>query len=178
MRRVYKNLCPATISASVMAANMWKNSLKNVESDNNKIFYETLLDCYFSETVLTFWIRHGKPINFILWKVIATCGKINKVNNGGQTQISVGRHSSVGIATRYGLDGAGIKSQCEAKFSTPVQNGPGAHPASYTIGKSYFSLGKVAEAWRWPSTPSSAEVKQRVKLYFYSSSGPSYSVLR
>ena len=44
MRRVYKNLCPATISASIMAANMWKNSLKNVESDNNNILYETLLD--------------------------------------------------------------------------------------------------------------------------------------
>ena len=43
MRRVYKNLCPATISASIMAASMWKNSLKNVESDNNKILYETLL---------------------------------------------------------------------------------------------------------------------------------------
>jgi len=43
MRRVY-NLCPATISASIMAANMWRNSLKNVESDNNKILYETLLD--------------------------------------------------------------------------------------------------------------------------------------
>ena len=27
-----------------MAANMWKNSLKTVESDNNKIFYETFLD--------------------------------------------------------------------------------------------------------------------------------------
>jgi len=27
-----------------MAANMWKNSLKNVESDKNKILYETLLD--------------------------------------------------------------------------------------------------------------------------------------
>ena len=39
MRRVYKNLCPATISASIMAANMWKNSLKNVESENNKILY-------------------------------------------------------------------------------------------------------------------------------------------
>ena len=37
MRKIYKNLCPATISASIMAANMWKNSLKNVESDNNKI---------------------------------------------------------------------------------------------------------------------------------------------
>jgi hypothetical protein len=46
MRRVYKNLCPATISASLMAANMWKNSLKNVESDNNKILYETLLDFF------------------------------------------------------------------------------------------------------------------------------------
>jgi len=37
MRRVYKNLCPATLSASIMAANMWENSLKNVESDNNNI---------------------------------------------------------------------------------------------------------------------------------------------
>jgi len=54
MRRVYKNLCPATISASVMAANMWENSLKNVESDNNKILYKTLLDFFYSETVLTF----------------------------------------------------------------------------------------------------------------------------
>jgi hypothetical protein len=54
MRRVYKNLCPALISASIMAANMWKNSLKNVESDINKMLYETLLDFFYSETVLTF----------------------------------------------------------------------------------------------------------------------------
>jgi len=46
MRRVYKNLCPATISSSIMAANVWKNSLENVESDNNKILYETLLDLF------------------------------------------------------------------------------------------------------------------------------------
>jgi hypothetical protein len=39
-----------------MAANMWKNSLKNVESDNNKILYETLLNFFYSETALTFWI--------------------------------------------------------------------------------------------------------------------------
>jgi len=44
MRRVHKNLCPAKTSASIMAANMWKNSLKNVESDNYKILYETLFD--------------------------------------------------------------------------------------------------------------------------------------
>jgi len=54
MRRVYKNLCPATISASIMVANVRKNSLKNVESDNNKILYETLLNFFYSETVLTF----------------------------------------------------------------------------------------------------------------------------
>jgi len=48
MRRVYKNLCPATISASIMMANMWKNSLKAVESDNNKILYETLLNFFFT----------------------------------------------------------------------------------------------------------------------------------
>jgi hypothetical protein len=53
MRRVYKNLLPTTISASIMAANMWKNCLKNVESDNNKDFYEILFEFY-SETVLTF----------------------------------------------------------------------------------------------------------------------------
>ena len=27
---------------------MWKNSLKNVESDNNKFFYESFLDSFFT----------------------------------------------------------------------------------------------------------------------------------
>ena len=54
MRRVYKNLCPAMISASIMMANMWKNSSKKVESDNNKILYETLLNIFYSIMVLPF----------------------------------------------------------------------------------------------------------------------------
>ena len=33
---------------------VYKNSLKNVESDNNNVLYETLLDFFYSETVLTF----------------------------------------------------------------------------------------------------------------------------
>ena len=37
-----------------IAVNMWKNSWKNVESDNSKFLYETLLDFFYSETVLTF----------------------------------------------------------------------------------------------------------------------------
>jgi len=52
MRRVYKNLCPDKRSASIMAANMWKNSLKSVESDNNKILYETLLDFFTAKRYL------------------------------------------------------------------------------------------------------------------------------
>jgi len=43
VRRVHKNLRPAMISASIIAANMWKNSLKNVESDNNKVFIRNLI---------------------------------------------------------------------------------------------------------------------------------------
>ena len=34
--------------------------------------------------------------------------------------------SSVGIATRYGLDGPGIESRSKIRFSAPVQTGPGA----------------------------------------------------
>jgi hypothetical protein len=45
--------------------------------------------------------------------------------------VVVGRDSVVGIATRYGLDD---RIPVGARFSTPVQTGPGSHPASYTIG--------------------------------------------
>ena len=41
--------------------------------------------------------------------------------------------SAVGIATRYGLDSLGIESRWGAGFSTFVQNGPAAHPASYKM---------------------------------------------
>jgi hypothetical protein len=37
--------------------------------------------------------------------------------------------------------------------------------------------GKSPEAWLWPPTPSSAEVKERVELYIYSPSGPSWPVI-
>ena len=54
----------------------------------------------------------------------------------------MGRGSSNGIATRYGLDRPGIESRWvgvgAARFSAPVQIGRGAHPASYTIGTGSF----------------------------------------
>jgi len=48
----------------------------------------------------------------------------------------VGQDSSVGLATRYGLDGPGI--EVGTTFSAPVQIGPGAHPAFYTMGTRSF----------------------------------------
>jgi len=50
----------------------------------------------------------------------------------------MGRDNNVGIATRYGLDGPGIESRWGARFSAPVQTGPGAHPASFTMGTGSF----------------------------------------
>jgi hypothetical protein len=50
----------------------------------------------------------------------------------------VGRDSSVGIATRYGLDGPGIEYRCEGRFSAPVQTDPGTNPASYKAGTGAF----------------------------------------
>jgi hypothetical protein len=56
------------------------------------------------------------------------------------------RQESVdGIATRYGLDSQGIESQWGARFSTPIQTGPEAHPASYTMGTGSLSLGCGAD---------------------------------
>ena len=45
-----------------------------------------------------------------------------------------GRDSSVGIATRYGLDGAGDRIPAGEIFSVLVQTGPAAHPASCATG--------------------------------------------
>ena len=45
-----------------------------------------------------------------------------------------GRDSSVGTATRYGLDVPGIESRWGARFSAPVQTGPGAQPVKRRTG--------------------------------------------
>jgi hypothetical protein len=51
---------------------------------------------------------------------------------------NVGRDSSVGIATRYGLDGPRIESRWRARFSTSVQTGPGTRLASCSMGTRPF----------------------------------------
>ena len=50
----------------------------------------------------------------------------------------VGRDSSVGIATRYRLDDPWIEYRWRARFSAPVQTGPGVHPAACIMGTGSF----------------------------------------
>ena len=50
----------------------------------------------------------------------------------------MGRDGSVGIVTRYCLDGLGDQIPVRTRFSAPVQIGPGALPASYAMGTGSF----------------------------------------
>jgi hypothetical protein len=67
--------------------------------------------------------------------------------------------------------------QVGARFYSPVQTGPGAHPAPYKGYRVSF------RGVKWPGRgvdhlpPSSAEVKEREELYLYSPSGSSWPVL-
>jgi hypothetical protein len=70
------------------------------------------------------------------------------------------RDSSVGIANRYGLDGAEIESRWRARFSAPVQTGPDVHTAPYTLGESFPRVKQPGRGADNPP-PSSAEVKER-----------------
>ena len=86
----------------------------------------------------------------------------------GVTSFRCGLGSSVGLATVYGLDGLGIESRWGARFSAPVQTSPEAHPASCTMGTGPFPGVRCGRGWRWPLSPSTAEIKNRVELYLYS----------
>jgi hypothetical protein len=89
----------------------------------------------------------------------------------------VGRDSSVGIATRYGLDGPGIESRWGARFTAPVQTGSGAHSASCTMGTGSFPGVKRPRRGGDHPPQTSAEVKERVELYLHPSFGPSWPVV-
>jgi hypothetical protein len=68
---------------------------------------------------------------------------------------------------------SGDRIPVEARFSPPVQTGPGAYPASYTMGTGSFpGVKRQGRGFDHPH-PSSAKVKKRVGLYLYSPSGPS-----
>jgi hypothetical protein len=83
-----------------------------------------------------------------------------------------GQNSSVGIATRYGLDGPGIESRWGARFSAPVQTGPEIHPASYKTGTGSWPRVKRPGRGADHPPPTSAEVTNGLEVYFRLTSVP------
>jgi hypothetical protein len=80
------------------------------------------------------------------------------------TDVYVGRDSSVGIATRYGLDGPGIESRWGRDF--PHSSRPTLGPAQ-TLIQWVPGLSRRYRRVDHPP-PSSGEVKERIELCFYS----------
>ena len=89
----------------------------------------------------------------------------------------MGRYSSVGIATRYGLDGPRIEYRREAKFSAPVQTGPGAYITSCTMGTGSFPGVKQPQCGADHPPPSQCRGHERLRLYFYSQSWTHWAVI-
>jgi hypothetical protein len=85
---------------------------------------------------------HTPPSNNYLCSVSSRCACKQMILSGSQLKQLLcyisGPGSSVGTATDYGLEDPGIESRWEARFSAPVQTGPGAHPASCTMGTVSF----------------------------------------
>jgi hypothetical protein len=72
---------------------------------------------------------------------------------------------------------SGDRIPVAARFSALAQTGPGAHRTPYTMGSwSFTGLKRSGRDVDYPP-PSSAEVQERVELYIYSPSGPSWPVL-
>jgi hypothetical protein len=86
--------------------------------------------------------------------------------------ITKDRDSSVGTATRYGLDWIGIESRWGRDFPHLSKTGHGTHPASRTMGTGTFPGVKRPGRGVDHPFPSSVEFKGRVDLYLYCLSGP------
>ena len=70
-----------------------------------------------------------------------------------------------------------ILLQPRARFSAPVQTDPGAHPASCTMGTGSFPGVKRPGCGADHPPPSKCRGRERVGLYLYSLSGPSWPVM-
>jgi len=66
----------------------------------------------------------------------------------------------------------GDRTPVGTRFSAPVQTGPGAHPASYTIGTGSFPRVNSGQGVTLTPHPFLCRGQERVQLYLYSPYGP------
>jgi hypothetical protein len=133
----------------------------------------------------TMFVVHALQKDRVMWRrtyltrsvirVMTQCGSMF-YQTGIKLDVSYviycGPGSSVGIATRYGRDGSGIKSRWGRDFPhlSRLALGPTQPPVQWVQGLSRGKErpGRDAD----PSPPSSAVGHERVELYLYSPYGP------
>jgi hypothetical protein len=114
-------------------------------------------------------ILYGIKYNYIFHANIYASVKLHITQ---AMTMALGWDSSVGRAIR-----SGDQILVGARFSTPVQSGSGAHPASYTMGTRSFPGVKRPGSGGDHPPPSSIAVKERVGLYLYCPFGLPWPVL-
>jgi len=125
-------------------------------------------------TVNIYYFRTHRPVGLLLDTDRVFC----EIWNKSLCMIQhVGRDISVGTATRYGLDGPGIESRWGGEIFRTCPDRPCDPHRLLTIGTGSFTGVKRPGHGVDHTTPCSAEVKERVVLYLYSHSGPSWPVL-
>jgi len=129
---------------------------------------------------------HAVSSVLIVWNSLRGKSCCTYVFNGNSTKFHwiLCRGSSVsgpGWSSRYSdslwTGRSGDRIPVWARFSAPVQTGRGVHPASCVMDTGSFPAVKRPGHGVDHPPQSSAEVKERVELYLYSTSGPSWPVI-
>ena len=113
-----------------------------------------------------------------MWLRVGACGAVF-LERGSELSGPYSR--GISLSTRYSnslrTGRSGDRISVGTSYSAPVQTGPGAYPASCTVGTESF-LG-VKRPGRGVVHPPlcSPEVKERVELYLCFTSGPLWPVL-
>ena len=131
----------------------------------------------FHSTIINVWSSRGFGQFRSAYLALSLAQAFSTARIGYVSWYFVGRDSSVGISTRYRLDGPAIESRWERDFPHPSSR----HwypPSLLYNGYRVFPVGKAAGGVALTTNPpSSAEVEGRVELYICSPSGPSWPVL-
>ena len=90
--------------------------------------------------------------------------------------ISLSHHSAVGIAIPHKLNGQGIECKC-GQFYHKRPDGTWDPLAHYTVRSLYLCWGESDRAWGYTPINCTTKVKERVELYLYSPSQPSWTFL-